>query len=780
MPEVAPVGTEKQTSPSTSSIETTTAISRIGPSMKKDKTSALQEQDRDQELVNGENTDQKEIGTDHDQEHNGSDNNTDATESIAGGANTNGDQIKQDVDMGDASPASASTEQDSPMIESVLIRESNGTGTGTSATEGISQEDLDGGLLDGALDDYDDLDQDTEDTEVGNGEDDFSDDDDDDDDVDDKADHGEMHSPDGMSLDDVAKSDDRDMDTADESADHQDKGATAIHSEDSDSDLPEPEGSDNEHEDDEDDEEEEDEEDGDEDDGEDEDLDDEDEDEEPVKKAVEPKKESVLSQKPVLNRPSAPEEELKDSGDDLSDLSEFDDTDDSDEEDDDVPEAKPSSKESNTNSSSTAPASTTPVNGKLLPGGRKRSLHDTGKDAAKQTQESVKTEQDDQAEVPNGRARLMERKAPEVEDERHSDKESSSEVPEEEEEEKAAEEEEEEEEEEEDMETKQLHKDALEALTSIEVEFANLRDKMYEERMTELDREVEMINAGTHPELSSLMQEIEQKREQRLRFADMGKKYLIDIAQSTFQVAEYRAHCTYQSERRSTRSELIRDLGKKQRQMMMELTLSSDTNKRKVIEDKSTLIRARKLKRMEANELKIIVNEQRCFPGSTKLSTITNTELNSDFAAMGLARLLPQVSPGEQAAIPPRTTGHMPPSMPIPPSAMSSRPAPNNSSNRWGSGMGYPPPSNMPQSGGYYGSRPEVEIYVEGDKCMIDGIWYKPNDYVVVLDAAIGKYNAKYLYLSHDEIMLQRTDGSKTRLHLGLFRGRKLCMQPKP
>ncbi len=35
---------------------------------------------------------------------------------------------------------------------------------------------------------------------------------------------------------------------------------------------------------------------------------------------------------------------------------------------------------------------------------------------------------------------------------------------------------------------------------------------------------------------------------------------------------------------------------------------------------------------------------------------------------------------------------------------------------------------------------------------MIDGIWYKPSDSVVVLDAAIGKYNAKYLFLANDEV----------------------------
>lgn len=46
------------------------------------------------------------------------------------------------------------------------------------------------------------------------------------------------------------------------------------------------------------------------------------------------------------------------------------------------------------------------------------------------------------------------------------------------------------------------------------------------------------------------MQEIEQKREQRLRFADMGKKYMIDITQTAYQVAEYRAHCTFQVDAR--------------------------------------------------------------------------------------------------------------------------------------------------------------------------------------------------------------------------------------
>ncbi|KAI7828007.1 hypothetical protein BC939DRAFT_77261 [Gamsiella multidivaricata] len=554
MPEVASARTETYATHLPAALSTAASVSKAGSDMKnngKDKTLAsddnqkelVQKEEQEEEATKSEAAVDPSLNADlkatEKQEKNingrgGSNSDTESgpidTPIFAGEAN-------QDAEMREASPTPADvTEQDMPMMEAAPLRETSGSG----ASEGISQEDLDGGLLDGALDDYDDLDQDTEDTEVGNGDDDFSDDDDDDDDdmdgrlLDSSNKPGpddEMHSPATMSRADTVKSDDRDMDMHDDTTDHQDKETTLGHSDDSDSDLPEPEGSDNEHEDDEDEDDEEDE-------GEDDEMDEEDEEIMPVKKVPELKKDFGMSQKPILNRPPATEEELKDSGDELSDLSEFDDSDDSDE--DDMPKIKVSNKEFVANSSSAATASTAQGNGKPEPGGRKRSVQDSS--TIKQDLDSVKTEHEEQSEVPNGKARASDRKASEAEDTHHSDKESFSEAHGEEEEKVA----EEEEEEEEDLEKKQLHKDALEALTSIEVEFANLRDKMYEERMMELDREVDMINAGTHPELSSLMQEIEHKREQRLRFAEMGKRYLIDIAESAYQVAEYRAHCTFQ------------------------------------------------------------------------------------------------------------------------------------------------------------------------------------------------------------------------------------------
>ncbi|KAG0338607.1 hypothetical protein BG000_003702 [Podila horticola] len=672
-----------------------------------------------------------------------------------------------DQDMKEASPEPAVEDEEASSAMSADKPEQQ-----SHIGEEINEDDLNGGLLDGALDDYDDLDQDTEDTEVGNGDHDFSDDDDDvDDDLLDQqlmsdkldADDVEMHTPNGTALAD-AKSEERDRDAQGEDEEDEDEAGSTnekdapVHSEDSDSDLPDPDPSDledgevNEDAQDDDDEEE-DEEDDEEGNADEEDEDAEDE-EEAQKKAPTPKKEVVFPQKPTLNRSQATEEELKDSGDELSDLSEFDDTDDSDEDEDDrVPGPKSGSKDATPSAPSGASSSTPSKSGGSgsstgtgkTGAGRKKSVHEVADD----TQEAPKGKStapltadqkfEHPVEVPNGRARLIEpagrNRSVSNAETNQSDKDSGSEAAEEneEEEEEAPEEtpvtgEQEREEEEgdggdedDDLETKQIHKEALEALTSIEVEFASLRDKMYEERMLELDKEVEMINNGTHPELSSLMQEIAQKREQRLQVADAGKRYKSDIAQSQFEVAEYLAHCTFQSARRNARGDMARELGSKQRKMILELTSSADTQKRKFLAEKSALIRARKQRRMEVAELKSI-SERRAFPTSSKLAMVSSIELEDDFSAMGLARLLPQppqppqpvqpqYAPAEQEMY-----GHRPmqvpstsgpagygPSMPHP-----SRAPPVHSShnNRWPE-PDYPPPhQNMaPPSGRYYGNQ---------------------------------------------------------------------------
>ncbi|KAF9105844.1 hypothetical protein BGX29_011247 [Mortierella sp. GBA35] len=669
----------------------------------------------------------------------------------------------------------------------------------------LSAEDLNGGLLDGALDDEDDdMDGDTEDTEAAQdarsnfadreaeeeeGEiDEEQEDEDDDDKLADTDDDTHLKVPKGPGAhgtaspaasedpEDGSNLGDADGDVAmteqegEESEDDEDEGTPAGQSDDEGSELPEDEVS---HMDDGDEE-------GDGDGDEEEEDEEEDDDDAPTTPETNKKDVTSFSHKPVLNRPQLIAEDLKDSGDELSDLSDFDDTDDSEDE-----EVRRSGKGKGASSStggsaaaasasaSAASASAT-TNSRPSLGGRKRSLRETSREQKEQEEKVKKEIEDDEANAPQ------------------SDKESESEMAEEEQGEEKGEGEEDGEEEE-DLEKKQVYTEALEALSSIEVEFAHLRDKMYEERILELETEVEMINDGTHPELSTLMKEIEDKRDQRLRIARAWRTHLNEISQAEFEIKEYQAHCTFQSKKRELRTDLMNGIGQKQQQLRLELTLAENRARHQPME-KSTMLRARKHQRAMVTELRT-VNDQYGFPVSNDLRMIAASELDEDFAAMGIPRPAPQTSTfvdhghgqghghghsqghGHGHVVPQSSRMHErpPPGYGLPPPLVpmggvtsSSRPS---GSHTWGGSIERSAPTGL---------RSEVEIYEEGSRCKVDGIWYRPNDPVVVLDAALGQYHAKYLFLANDEIMLQKTDGTKTRLHLNLFRGRKLYMQPRP
>ncbi|KFH73471.1 hypothetical protein MVEG_00687 [Podila verticillata NRRL 6337] len=588
--------------------------------------------------------------------------------------------------------------------------------TTDTTSKGIDQEDLDGGLLDGALDDVEEEEEDddeedgdqghdTEDTEVGNengssDEDEHMNGPEEDKELSPGEPNGASHETHEEEEEEEEEREDnhvaKTVHEADEDVSMADEhdGSTQAHSDDSDSEHPGAEGSEHEGEEDEEDEDEdgeEGEEDEEEEDGEDEEEgsaapedDDEDEDEE---------EEAPLPPPPVPKQ------------------------------DEDKAEAAKQEEEAQKTSSRTRQ------------GGSPKTARSKSKTADVQL-----AEKGSGSEALGGEE---ERAKVEGEDE---------------------EEEETPEDEEEDLEAKQVHKEALEALTSIEVEFATLRDRMYDERMLELDKEVDMINAGTHPELSSLMREIHVKREQRLQIAKKWRTHKGEIAQCQFEIAEYQAHCTFQSSRRNTRADLTRDLGRQQRTLILDLARTSNDRKRKSTADKVVLVKARKQKRIEANNLSII-SERRGFPINSPLRMMTTIELDEDFSAMGLSHPATMVNI-DNRPMPLRMAGHVFPTGDANPLTRQYGPV---SGSKWA------------QSHTDYSAagQEDVEIYGDAPRCNVDGIWYKPNDAVVVLDASIGKYSAKFLYLSNDEILLQKTDGSKTRLHLSLFKSRKLYMQPR-
>ncbi|WFD34584.1 hypothetical protein MCUN1_001425 [Malassezia cuniculi] len=75
-----------------------------------------------------------------------------------------------------------------------------------------------------------------------------------------------------------------------------------------------------------------------------------------------------------------------------------------------------------------------------------------------------------------------------------------------------------------DSETVQWRQEAIDLLTRAEIGFAMLRDRLYIERMEELEAESAMLNEGTHPELQYLHTLIDTRKERRLALLESWQK----------------------------------------------------------------------------------------------------------------------------------------------------------------------------------------------------------------------------------------------------------------
>ncbi|KAI8981716.1 Sds3-like-domain-containing protein [Mycotypha africana] len=109
----------------------------------------------------------------------------------------------------------------------------------------------------------------------------------------------------------------------------------------------------------------------------------------------------------------------------------------------------------------------------------------------------------------------------------------------------------------------QRHKEAFNALLSIEIEFARLRDKMYNEKMEELNEEAHLIADGTHPDLMTLMAEIEEKRNKRISNAEAWRRHQHANYRKQFEGFEYQANIHFISQKNALRRALIETINNK-------------------------------------------------------------------------------------------------------------------------------------------------------------------------------------------------------------------------
>ncbi|KAI9030858.1 Sds3-like-domain-containing protein [Phycomyces nitens] len=191
----------------------------------------------------------------------------------------------------------------------------------------------------------------------------------------------------------------------------------------------------------------------------------------------------------------------------------------------------------------------------------------------------------------------------------------------------------EEEDEEEDLDSQRRHNDALKALTFIEVEFARLRDKMYEEKMNELNEEATMIANGTHPELVALMEEIEAKKGKRIREAEAWRTCQHNNFRQQFEGVSYQANMHFASKKNALRREILASLNGKRFSMENERAKLNDITPDRPLSDPTVLLLRKRHQKEESGELQDI-KETIGFPMAPPATGLSNKDIEEDLLAL--------------------------------------------------------------------------------------------------------------------------------------------------
>ncbi|KAI9304289.1 hypothetical protein BJ944DRAFT_267069 [Cunninghamella echinulata] len=190
---------------------------------------------------------------------------------------------------------------------------------------------------------------------------------------------------------------------------------------------------------------------------------------------------------------------------------------------------------------------------------------------------------------------------------------------------------------EEDRDNRQRHKEALEALTHIEEEFARLREKMYQEKMQELNEEAIMIANGTHPELITLMAEIEEKKGKRISTAETWRECQHANFKRQFEGFEYQANINFIARRNAMKRDLLSSVDGKRWRIEDEIDKLSDPLQKpgKVIPDIHKLRTQKQVRREETMELQDI-KDVIGFPRAPQVPGLSHQDIYDDLLALGL------------------------------------------------------------------------------------------------------------------------------------------------
>ncbi|CAG8689223.1 1555_t:CDS:10, partial [Racocetra persica] len=271
-----------------------------------------------------------------------------------------------------------------------------------------------------------------------------------------------------------------------------------------------------------------------------------------------------------------------------------------------------------------------------------------------------------------------------------------------------------------------------EDLKKIEIDFVQLRDQLYREQIQELDKEIAEIKQGVHPDQISCMDEIDKKRRKRSEITSSRKRYQELHCQRQYEESEYRTHRQFLSDRYALKRHILDDLENRRFKLIREKNNLDDSSRIEYLAPDQSY-----LKQLQDQRLHILKELKYLQDNHDPLHAV---DIDEDFALMGISKeTFVQVRDLSPSSTSPQ---------------ISTMPRPNISDN-----------NNNP-----FLSQEYLDLSSSGDRFLHLGQSFKKGDAVLVIDSTSGRYTAKFLVATDSEVVIQRPDGSKTRLQMNLLK----------
>jgi len=124
--------------------------------------------------------------------------------------------------------------------------------------------------------------------------------------------------------------------------------------------------------------------------------------------------------------------------------------------------------------------------------------------------------------------------------------------------------------------------EALGNMEKIEKEFADLKEKFFKDKISQLKREIDSINHDTHPTFREKCRELEDIKSDKIWNAEQWKQYQLQNINNVFEAERRQAEEEYSAEKQQLKEKMINAIYDKQKKlteekMTMNLTDASDS-----------------------------------------------------------------------------------------------------------------------------------------------------------------------------------------------------------